>query len=654
LGWLCSFFTAMSRTLRYGTGGKAKTLETDMPLPPTDTDSIVALYRRRVADFDRWKELAARRANRISHGRVATFLAAAACFLAGGTGAPGTLAWFAGGVILAAAFLWLVRLHRRTLAESMRCQQLGLINGQGVARVLRRWKRIPLVDTPTPTDEEALAADLDLSGNASLFHLICLANTPKGIGTLRDWLLHPAEPDVIAERQEAVAEFAPLLENRQELHRRGLKLAAGRMDPGRFLRWAEGDQWLANRPWLTWASRCLPALILVSIVLGATGMLPASTWIFPFCANVVLGFAFCGQVHAIFASISSRHGEIREFAGLFELIGETPCTSDELARLQQQTAEGGVAACRRIDLLGRIMDLANLRFSSMAYFLVQSLTSWDFHVLALLERWQRRDGRHVRRWFEALGEWEALASLASLAHDNPSWVYPTIEEQADTEKRIIARSLGHPLIPQDVRVANDVTVGPPKKFLMVTGSNMSGKSTLLRAIGTNVALAQAGSPVCAEQFNLPPVLLATSMRIHDSLSEGVSYYMAELRRLKQIVDAARARQTDSGRVLFYLLDEILQGTNTAERQIAVRQVLAHLLGEGAIGAISTHDLELATVPSLNEACHAVHFRETIHNELGRHDMTFDYKLRPGVATTTNALKLLEIVGLAGKTEQDGG
>ena len=617
-----------------------------MPLPPNHSDTLVALYRQRADDFDRRKERAARRANRISHARVAAFLGAAVCFLAGGTGAPATLGWFAGGGIMAAAFVWLVRLHRRSLAESTLCEQLGLINRQGVARVLRHWKRIPLVETATPTDEEALASDLDLSGNASLFHLICLANTPGGIGTLRDWLLHPAEAETIARRQEAVAEFAPLLDNRQELHRRGLKLAAGRMDPGRFLRWAEGEQWLANRPWLIWASRCLPAMVLVCIVLGATGTLPASTWIVPFFANVVLGFAFCGKVHAIFASISSRHGEIREFAGLFELIGETPCASAEVVRLQQQTAEGGVAACRQIDLLGRIMDLGNLRFSSMAYFLVQSLTSWDFHVMALLERWQRRNGRHVRRWFDALGEWEALASLASLTHDNPSWVYPTIEEQADSEKRIVARSVGHPLIPEDSRVANDVTVGPPQKFLMVTGSNMSGKSTLLRAIGTNVVLAQAGAPVCAEQFSLPPLRLATSMRIHDSLSEGVSYYLAELRRLKQIVDAARARQTDSGRVLFYLLDEILQGTNTAERRIAVRQVLAHLLAEGAIGAISTHDLELATAPPLSEACHAVHFRETIHNEPDRHEMTFDYKLRPGIATTTNALKLLEIVGLA--------
>jgi DNA mismatch repair ATPase MutS len=281
----------------------------------------------------------------------------------------------------------------------------------------------------------------------------------------------------------------------------------------------------------------------------------------------------------------------------------------------------------------------------LSHFVAQSVLLWDFHVLALLERWQRRNGQLVRCWFEALSEWEALASLATLAHDNPTWAFPVIANRAERDRTVCARSLAHPLIPADSRVANDVSIGPPGTFLLVTGSNMSGKTTLLRAIGTNVVLAQAGAPVCAERLSMPPVSLATSMRIHDSLTSGVSYYLAELMRLKEIVDIARTHPVDAGRVVLYLLDEILQGTNTAERQMAVRRVLSHLLNQGAIGAVSTHDLQVAAAPPLSYACHAVHFRETIHNELGRHEMTFDYKLREGLATTSNALKLLEIVGL---------
>jgi DNA mismatch repair ATPase MutS len=200
-------------------------------------------------------------------------------------------------------------------------------------------------------------------------------------------------------------------------------------------------------------------------------------------------------------------------------------------------------------------------------------------------------------------------------------------------------------------VPNDVTLGPPGTFLLVTGSNMSGKSTLLRSIGMNVVLAQAGGPVAALSFRLPPVLLATSILVEDSLVDGVSFFMAELLRIRQVVDAA-GRARDAGRVPLYLLDEILRGTNTQERQIAVRRVLSHLLAAGALGAVSTHDLELAQIPELAAACQPVHFRENFApgaERQGKPVMTFDYLLRPGVATTANALKLLDLVGLGGES-----
>ena len=195
------------------------------------------------------------------------------------------------------------------------------------------------------------------------------------------------------------------------------------------------------------------------------------------------------------------------------------------------------------------------------------------------------------------------------------------------------------------RLANDVEVGPSSSFLLVTGSNMSGKSTLLRSVGLNVLLAQAGGPVCASQCRLPPTEIATSMRVADSLARGVSFYMAELQRLKQVVDHADRLRDESSRTLLYLLDEILLGTNSAERHIAVVRVMHHLLEAHTIGAISTHDLSLADSEELAGACQPVHFREQIVTRDGCDEMTFDFVLRPGVATTTNALKLLEMVGL---------
>jgi DNA mismatch repair ATPase MutS len=238
-----------------------------------------------------------------------------------------------------------------------------------------------------------------------------------------------------------------------------------------------------------------------------------------------------------------------------------------------------------------------------------------------------------------MGEAEALTALAGLRHANPDWSFPRLVPGASA---LEAEELGHPLLPPDVCVTNDVEVGPPGRFLLVTGSNMSGKSTLLRALGLNAVLAQAGAPVCARSLTLPPLRVCTSMRVDDSLRGGVSFFMAELRRLKHVVDVAEAG--DEATTL-YLLDEILQGTNTAERRVAARTVIRRLLASGAMGAVTTHDLTLADADDLMEAAVPVHFTETVGSPA--EGLSFDYRLRPGIARSTNALKLLRLVGLGG-------
>ncbi len=272
----------------------------------------------------------------------------------------------------------------------------------------------------------------------------------------------------------------------------------------------------------------------------------------------------------------------------------------------------------RMRQLNGLAKLAGIQHSALLFIFVylplQFLFLYDFHVLSLIEVWQRRYGKHARDWFEALGRFEALCSLATLVHDHPDWVFPEVAATAD---RFQAERLGHPLLPDDQRVTNDVEVGPAGSFLLVTGSNMSGKSTLLRAIGVNAVLAEAGAPVCAARLSMPPVMLATSMRVRDSLEYGVSFFMAELMRLKEIVDLARQSDQRQGRMLLYLLDEILLGTNSRERHIAVMRVMQFLLRHTAIGAISTHDLELADSEPLSGACRCVHFRETLHDQAHR-------------------------------------
>jgi len=297
--------------------------------------------------------------------------------------------------------------------------------------------------------------------------------------------------------------------------------------------------------------------------------------------------------------------------------------------------------------LARILQFGDLRLS-MFFPIIQAFLLWSFHTLWLLEGWQRTAGLRVRFWLETLSELEALSALATLAADNPTWAFPEIIEKTDDASALSARNLGHALLPPAVCVGNDVGIGPMGRFLFVTGSNMSGKSTLLRAIGMNVVLAQAGGPVCADEMRLMPLTLATSIRVQDSLEYGISYFMAELRRLHEVVEIAHTTTEKNGageREPLFLLDEILHGTNTSERQIAARQIIRTLLRYGATGAVSSHDLSLTETPDLTAARDAVHFTETFTRGPDGPAMSFDYQLRPGVATSTNALKLMEMVGL---------
>jgi hypothetical protein len=385
--------------------------------------------------------------------------------------------------------------------------------------------------------------------------------------------------------------------------------------------------------------------MLLTIALQATGVVASSLWLIPLTVNVVLTGVTGKRVFQTFNRAFSHPDVFRHYAELFEVIGRTRFSSPRLARLQQEMRIGHVTADREFRRLHRLMELSDLRHSALLHAPIHLVTLWDLHLLQAVEWWQASVGRHARAWVDALGEIEALAALGGVLNDHPGWSLPEIVESGAAV--LDAKSLGHPLLPPGVRVDNDVRIGPPGTFLLVTGSNMSGKSTLLRAVGLNVVLAQAGGPVSAAGMRLSPVRLWTSMRVQDSLEEGVSYFMAALKRLKEIVDAARpaSHGSSSDSVLLYLLDEILAGTNTAERQIAVRRVLCHLVASNAIGAVTTHDLALAEIEGLAGRADAVHFTESISGVGDLETLTFDYRLRPGVATSRNALKLMRMIGL---------
>ena len=550
--------------------------------------------------------------------------------------------------ISALCFALLVTVHGRLRRREERLASTQEYLRRGECRVNRDWQKLPAVPVPPGAGAYAYAEDLGIVGHASLSQLLDVTTAAPGRTTVAAWLLEPSAPvSAIRERQAAALELVAHDALREQLGALAIQSGGTRAETlQRFLEWSESPPWLLSHPRFLWATRVLTAATIITGLLEMFGAITMPIWLATATAGLLL-----------IASQRKNLGESARIAGfravapraqaeMLRLLAAESFNEPLLRRLQTRISAGGGAG-EQLAVLEQRLSWAEVRYSPLLYALLQWLFQWDVHVVERLERWRRDAGRHARDWLAALGEAEALAAFATLAHDNPGWIFPELTEQ--TTPIIVARDLAHPLLTESERIANSVTIGPPETFLLVTGSNMSGKSTLLRSIGANVVLSGAGAPVCATAFATPLLAVRTSIRISDSLESGISLFMAELRRLKSIVDDARARP--NGHPVLYLLDEILHGTNTAERRIAARLVIGHLLRAGAIGAVTTHDLSLASDADLRGAAQTVHFTEYFDRDSsGRSVMRFDYRLRPGLATSVNALALLDMVGLGDEPE----
>ncbi len=630
--------------------------------------------------------------NRLAYVRGILFLlSAAAAFLAwrnqdswGGWG------WLIAAVV-GGLFLWVVGIHDQVERDLDEARSQERFFRQGFHRCHRHWDQLDVPQIGPLPWAAAMSRDLDLFGRASLVQLLGTVKTSLGLTTLQNWLSSPAPPLEIAARQPATAELAAATEWRESLQRLCDRLAASPSGPDSFVRWAGEPTWL-DRFWpVRWLALGSAAAALVFLVGFLSGILPP-----PVCGlgaigvvflNFVVSVAIAGRIHGTMTRVSSSRNELEQYLQLFRAVQNCPAQAAWLRQNQLAACGEHSATLHQLQRLSRIVWLGNLRRHGilfLAYVVLQLLFLWDVHVFDLLERWQRRHGPAVRGWFEALGRIESAAALGTLAYENPSFTLPTlasvsipsatvrgrmqIEGGGDRDGeggvpqnepiRIVGRQMGHPLLVETRRVPNDVELGPAGRVLLVTGSNMSGKSTLLRAVGVNLVLAQMGSVVCAQHLQFPPVLIETSMRIADSLADGVSFFMAELKRLKEIVDHAERisqrrsewRATDGNSpppTMLFLLDEILQGTNSRERHLAVQAVIDQLLRSGAIGAVTTHDLDLAnSTTGLAAKAHTVYFTEHFEEAEGQSVMKFDYAMREGIAPTTNAIKLMRLVGLA--------
>ena len=594
-------------------------------------------------------EAARARSLRLSTIRATTFLTAVAALILWDilNGGLATAA-LALGLLLAVAFVAQVVIHRRVRRQERWQGTLRDLCAEGIARIDRAWEDLeellPERETlPHPIDpEHPYAHDLAVQGRASLRRLFGPVTTEPGRRTLLSWLLEPASTSVAEQRAEAARELRDMLEDRLILSAHGRHAPAA--DPqalDRFLAWAEAEAWTLETLWLRAVALVLPIALIAAIVSHAFFGAPP-LWILPGLAQLWVLRRVSLRLASDFKDVEAMGPALTAYVPQLQQLATWPMSAPALHTQGEKIRTLGEAAHNKLARLAKLVDIVDSR-GNLVYASLAPMLLLDFHLGVRLDRWRRSNGAVARGWIEALGEVEALSGLGSLAHDHPDWSFPTWRESGSTAC-INAPGVGHPLLADDCCVRNDVEVGPPGSFLLVTGSNMSGKSTLLRSIGANCVLAGVGAPVCAAKLELPRLRIFTSMSIEDSLSQGVSLFMAQLLRVRSIVETAQAQRGEQGPVL-YLLDEMLHGTNSAERQVAARAVLRHLLAQVAIGVVTTHDLALADAPDLAEVAQRVHFRETVHREEGTTRLEFDYLMRPGLAQTSNALALLEAVGL---------
>ena len=496
------------------------------------------------------------------------------------------------------------------------------------------------------------AYDLDVFGPHSLFQYINRTCTEPGKRLLAKWLgKHLEKKEDILMRQAAVQELAPKLDFRQRFRILGLLHKGKTADETELKAWAASPSTFRKNNFL----RILPAIIasanIVCALLIITGFLPASIWGVIWTCFVIAGFAFTGKITKIQAVYGKKLQILGTYAGLLRLMEAQPMQCDLLKGIKEEIGGEKRTASLSISRLSKLMNELDQRNNVFMYVILNGLFFWELRQIMRIEAWKEQHAGELPHWLTVLGQMDALNSLATFAYNHPDYSYPAIlnktdmlsgKESPDSHFMLRAKALGHPLMHRDRCVRNDIDMEKRPSFIIITGANMAGKSTYLRTVGVNYLLACIGTPVCASEMEIYPARLITSLRTSDSLNDNESYFFAELKRLKLIID-----KLQSGEELFIILDEILKGTNSMDKQKGSFALIKQFMTLQANGIIATHDLLLGTLIDL--------FPEDIRNyrfeaDITDNELTFSYQLRPGVAQNMNACFLMKKMGIAVVTE----
>ena len=535
--------------------------------------------------------------------------------------------WLAGPVIAFAAIaFW----HSRVLRARELAQRAVGFYERGLARIEDRWAGSGETGERFNDPHHVYAADLDLFGNAGLFQLLSSARTRMGEETLAQWLLSPSTLDSLRERHAAIKELRTELDLREDLAVAGQDAGVG-VHPDALQKWAESPN-LMTFLWLAWLAPLLAAVAILSAIVWAVWNV-VTPLVVVVVVEALLTYWIRQQLDTALHGTESAFHDLDLLSGVLERIEAHTFREPGLEARQRVLLSSGVTAFQAIARLRTVVDLINSRHNIFVR-IIDAPLMYSVQVAFAAERWRRAHGSAVERWIAIVGEMEALLSLAAYSYEHPGDPFPEFVEGTAAFE---GQELGHPLVPAAVCVRNSIQISGRTRVLLVSGSNMSGKSTLLRAVGINAVLAMAGAPVRARGLRLTPLRVGASIRINDSLQEGSSRFYAEITRLRQLFDLSGGSPP-----LLFLLDELLQGTNSNDRRIGGEGIVRALLSRGSIGLVSTHDLALTNIgETLDGQLQNVHFQD----ELANGKMTFDYTLREGVVTKSNGLELMRSIGL---------
>jgi len=527
-------------------------------------------------------------------------------------------------------FLIAVLYHSRVRRARARAQRAAAHYQAGLARIEDRWSGQGNPGTRFDDPHHGYAADLDLFGPGNLFQLLSIARTRMGENTLASWLLAPTPVAATLERQQSVAELRERLELREDLAVLGETAGVG-VQPEELVRWAESPSRLAAG-WILPVALLLPLLLIATLAYWNSSGLAS-----PFVATLALEFAVVRLLRRrlidVLGSTEQVFDNLKLLTGLTARLEREPAATALSKRLVEQLSSGHVRASQAIARLGTIVQFIESR-RNFIIAVVDLPLLYSVHAALAAERWRRHHGHAVRVWLQTVGELEALISLSGYSFEHPDDPFP---ELVEGEASFDATSIGHPLLPKATCVRNDVAINSGTRVLLISGSNMSGKSTLLRTVGINTVLAMAGAPVRAQRLRLSPLQVGANIRINDSLHEGSSRFYAEITRLRHLNELAAHTPP-----LLFLLDEVLQGTNSKDRFVGAQGVIRALIERGAIGLVTTHDLALTEIDvAASGRLRNLHFQDELQD--GR--MKFDFKLHEGIVTKSNGLELMRSIGL---------